>query len=113
MNPMTTPDTLRALAERYQVARLELFGSAARKNARPGDHDFLVVFKPLDPLEHGRMYFGLLESLEQTLGHHVDLVELGAVTNPYFLKAIEGERQLIYYQSKNQAGLEVCQYMVA
>ena len=96
MAAMALPDTLKPLAERYQVARLELFGSSARGEARPGDHDFLVVFKPLEPLEHGRMYFGLLESLTETLGHDIDLIELGAVTNPYFLRAIEGERQLIY-----------------
>lgn len=96
MDAMTTTETLSTLAERYQVARLELFGSAARRNARPGDHDFLVTFKPLDPLEHGRMYFGLLRSLEQALGHDVDLIELEAVSNPYFLRAIEDERQLIY-----------------
>ncbi len=88
--------TLRALAERFQVERLELFGSAARGEARPGDHDFLVVFKPLSPLEHGRMYFGLLGSLEETLGQSVDLIELEAVSNPYFLKSIEGERVLVY-----------------
>lgn len=100
---MTTPDTLRVLAARHQVARLELFGSVARGTPRPGDHDFLVVFKPLDPLEHGRMYFGLLESLEQALGQDVDLVELSAVTNPYFLKAVESERQLIYSSDESEA----------
>lgn len=87
---------LRALAERFQVERLELFGSAARGAPHPGDHDFLVTFRPLDPLEHGRMYFSLLQGLEETLGGKVDLIELGAVNNPYFLKAIEGERVLIY-----------------
>lgn len=95
MDAMDT-SILRALAEHFQVERLELFGSAARGAPYPGDHDFLVAFRPLEPLEHGRMYFGLLQSLEETLGGKVDLIELEAVANPYFLKAIEGERVLVY-----------------
>lgn len=93
---MSNPVELQKIAEQFQVERLELFGSAARGEKNPGDHDFLVTFKPLPPLEHGRMYFGLLEGLEQAFGSRVDLIELEAVANPYFLKAIEGERRLIY-----------------
>lgn len=96
MSTMDTASTLQALARHYQVKRLELFGSAARGESHPSDHDFLVEFEPLEPLEHGRMYFGLLQGLEEALGGKVDLVELEAVANPYFLKAIEGERVLVY-----------------
>lgn len=87
---------LRQIAQQHRVKRLELFGSAARGEANPNDFDFLVEFETMEPLEHGRVYFKLLESLEHTLGASVDLVELEAVRNPYFLKSIALDRVLIY-----------------
>lgn len=87
---------LREIAQRNRVKRLELFGSAARAEAAPNDYDFLVEFEPMPPLEHGRMYFALLESLEEALGAPVDLLELEAIKNPYFLKAIAQDRVLVY-----------------
>lgn len=50
----------------------------------------------MEPLAHGRAYFSLLQSLEQALGAKVDLIELEAVKNPYFLRAIESERVVVY-----------------
>lgn len=87
---------LKVIAKAHRVKQLELFGSAARGNAKPNDYDFLVEFQPMEPLEHGRMYFALLESLEDTLNSKVDLVEIEAVTNPYFLQAIAKERVVVY-----------------
>ncbi|MCS7069280.1 MAG: nucleotidyltransferase domain-containing protein [Meiothermus sp.] len=87
---------LRQIARQHRVKRLELFGSAARGEPIPSDYDFLVEFEPMEPLEHGRAYFRLLESLEQTLGASVDLVELEAIHNPYFLESIASERLLVY-----------------
>jgi uncharacterized protein len=87
---------VRVLAKKHRVKRLEVFGSAARGETKPNDYDFLVEFEPMEPLEHGRMYFELLESLEATLDAKVDLVEIEAVKNPYFLKAVELERRLVY-----------------
>lgn len=87
---------LREIAQQNRVKRLELFGSAARGEDAPGDYDFLVEFEPMEPLEHGRAYFRLLESLETALGTPVDLLELEAVKNPYFLKAIAQDRVLVY-----------------
>lgn len=87
---------LRQIAQAHHVKRMELFGSAARGEVLPGDYDFLVEFEPVEPLEHGRSYFRLLESLEQALGAPVDLVELEAVKNPYFLKSIAPDRILVY-----------------
>lgn len=86
---------LRQIAQQHRVKRLELFGSAAR-GAESNDYDFLVQFEPMEPLEHGRAYFRLKETLESTLGKPVDLVELEAVKNPYFLKSIAPDRTLVY-----------------
>jgi uncharacterized protein len=87
---------LQIIAKQHHVKRLELFGSATQGKTNPNDYDFLVEFEPVEPLQHGRMYFALLESLENSLKANVDLVELEAVTNPYFLQAIEPYRMLLY-----------------
>lgn len=89
---------LETLCRRYGVRRLELFGSGATGHAQSGqsDLDFLVEFGPLPPGGYADAYFGLLESLEELFGRTVDLVVPSAIRNPYFLKAIEGTRTLLY-----------------
>lgn len=73
---------LMALCRRYDVARLEVFGSAARGgdfDPKRSDADFLVEFTPesrLPPLER---FLGLAAALEQVLGRPVDLVERKAL----------------------------------
>lgn len=74
-------DEISRLCRRYGVQRLELFGSAARKDfgGEPGDLDFLVEFQPLKAGEYADAYFGLLEALQDLLGRPVDLVMPRAV----------------------------------
>ena len=43
-----------------------------------------------------RTYFGLKEALEGLLGRPVDLVEPGAVRNPYLKASIEGSREPVF-----------------
>jgi predicted nucleotidyltransferase len=85
---------LKALCERYRVKHLALFGSALRDDFDSGhsDLDFCVEFQPMTPQEHAESYFGLLEELEDLFARSVDLVEIGAVHNPYLRREIE-ERQ--------------------
>ncbi len=60
------------LARRYGVARLALFGSTARGEAREdSDVDVLVAF---DGPATSQRYFGVQFYLEDLLGHPVDLV---------------------------------------
>ena len=87
------------LCRRCGVARLEVFGSAARGtdfDPHTSDADFLVEFK----LENGRaplrQYLDLAEALRQILGRSVDLVESGAVRNSYLRAAIDKSRELVY-----------------
>lgn len=61
-----------ALAARYGVTRLALFGSTVRDTARPdSDIDILVAF---DGPATSERYFGVQFYLEDLLGHPVDLV---------------------------------------
>ena len=89
--------TLDELSRRYHVKTLELFGSAADGTFDPrSDLDFLVDFQPMEPGPHAKAYFGLWFALQAVFGRHVDLVETPAVTNPYFLKAVNQQRRVLY-----------------
>ena len=87
-----------AICQRYGIRRLEVFGSAARTDDFDpvhSDADFLVEFSPevqpgLDSI------FGAKTALEALLGRNVDLVEPGAVRNPYVLASINHNREAIY-----------------
>ena len=89
---------LEALCRRYNVRRLDVFGSAAAGKQRPGqsDLDFLVEFGPFPPGAYADAYFGLMESLEALYGQPVDLVVASAIRNPYFLQAVERTKVLLY-----------------
>jgi uncharacterized protein len=83
----------------YKVRKLEVFGSAARGidfDPEQSDADFLVEFAgrgTFGPLEQ---YFGLRDALSSAIGREVDLVEAKALRNPYVLKQIDQERELVF-----------------
>ena len=92
-------DELAELCRLYGVARLEVFGSAARGtdfDPQSSDADFLVEFRLDDGRAPLRQYFDFAEALRHTLGLPVDLVESGAVRNPYLRAAIDRSRELVY-----------------
>jgi predicted nucleotidyltransferase len=100
MNPLIVEkrDQIVGLCRRYRVRALELFGSAASDRFDPAtsDFDFLVDYEEVSPKEHAACYFGLLFGLEDLFGRKIDLVEVSAVRNPYFLQAVAKERVLLY-----------------
>ena len=94
-------DGLIALCRRYDVSRLEVFGSAARGfdfDPAASDADFLVTFNPASQLPPLEQFFGLAEALGQLLGRPVDLVEAGAIRNPFLLAEIDKAREVVYAQ---------------
>lgn len=85
------------ICERFQVERLEIFGSRARDEAEAtSDFDFLVKFKELSPPEYSRNYFGLLHALEDELKAPVDLLTQPAITKKSLQRSIEQEKRPIY-----------------
>ena len=82
----------------HGVQSLDLFGSAADGSFDPAssDLDFLVEFQPCSPSEHYERYFGLLERLEELFGRRIDLVEVSAMRNPYFIRGVNQSRTPIY-----------------
>ncbi len=74
-------DALAAICRRYAVARLEVFGSAARDSGfdpSRSDVDFLVTFEPAARNDLGAI-IDLKDELEKLLQRPVDLVEREAV----------------------------------
>ena len=87
------------LCRRFNVSRLEVFGSAADGTFDPdrSDVDFLIEFHPgqdLGPwLAH---YFDFKSELERLLGKRVYLVMPKAMKSPYFIREANRTRQLLY-----------------
>ena len=91
-------DDLKRLCLKYEVRRLDLFGSAAagRHDPNESDLDFLVEFKPAALKAYADTYFGLLQALGALFGRPVDLVVASAIKNPYFLRSVEQTRTPVY-----------------
>ncbi len=92
-------EALKALCERYDVARLEVFGSAARGadfDPAVSDVDFLVEFKPDTRLKPLEQFFGLADALKDLFGRQVDLVEASSVRNPFIRAGIDCSREVVY-----------------
>jgi uncharacterized protein len=92
---------LAAICRRYGVARLEVFGSAARSadfDPVRSDVDFLVTFAPAVRNEL-TVFFDLKEALEKLLDRPVDLVERAAIEasrNYIRRRAILREAEAVY-----------------
>ncbi len=92
-------EELAELCRRHNVARLEVFGSAAHGtdfDPASSDADFLVEFASIKGRMPLAQYFDFADALRAALGRPVDLVESGAVRNPYLRAAIDKSRELIY-----------------
>lgn len=86
------------ICQRFHVSRLDVFGSAAREddfNPVTSDVDFLIEFAE-DATPGLQDFFGAKSALEQLLGRAVDLIEPGAVRNPYVLASINRNREAVY-----------------
>ena len=91
-------DDIYIICKRYRVSKLDVFGSAARKddfNATSSDADFLIEFAPEVKVGLGE-FIGIKTELENLLGRNVDLLEPEAIVNPYVLKSIKGNRESVY-----------------
>lgn len=91
-------ERLLALCRKYGVRRLDVFGSAATGDfdERSSDIDLLVDFEDMPFADRADAYLGLLTGLEALFGRPIDLVEIGAIRNPYIRQDIEQSRTLLY-----------------
>ena len=81
---------------KFNVKRLDLFGSHARGEDTPlSDLDLLVEFdSPEDKIS--KRFFGLLHQLEDTLNCQIDLLTVNGLRNPYFRRNVLKNRINIY-----------------
>ncbi len=87
---------LRELCHSLSVRSLELVGSAAREDFHPesSDIDVLIEFQGNHALFD--RYFALKFGLESIFGRKVDVIQCGAIKNPYLQATLQQDRILIY-----------------
>ena len=60
------------------------------------DLDFLVEFVRSENTSALQQYFGFREALSRLFGCEIDLVEPGAMRNPYFIRRVNESRTPVY-----------------
>ena len=89
-------ESLAALARRWRVRELSLFGSALRDDFGPeSDVDLLVTFEAGETWSLLDLVEMKLE-LEDLFGRPVDLVEAAALRNPIRRRIIQRTQQTVY-----------------
>ena len=91
-------DELTELCRRYDVKRLDVFGSAAVGDFNPdtSDIDFLVEFDETENIPLFQTRRDLTQALESLFNRSVDLVIFANVENPYFRSSVENTREPIF-----------------
>ncbi|TVR99752.1 MAG: DNA polymerase subunit beta [Phycisphaerales bacterium] len=84
------------ICRRWKIAKLWLYGSAARGELKPdSDINLLVAFEPgivpdLDELDK------LEEELFPVFGRPIDLLTKGSIRNPFLRASIEKDLKVLY-----------------
>ena len=86
------------LCRTFQVARLDLFGSAAtgKFNPESSDLDFMIEFENRSAPGLLNRYLDFAEALEKLFNRHVDWITQHSIRNPYFQKAIAATKEPLY-----------------
>lgn len=89
---------LSSLCRRFNVRRLDVFGSATKGTFSPerSDLDFIVTLEARSAGEYADNYFGLAHALEDLFQRKVDLITEASIRNPFFRQAIEQTREPLY-----------------
>lgn len=87
---------IKKLCQALAVGRMNLVGSAVRNDFRPAasDIDVVIEFQGDEKLFH--RYFQLKRGLEKIFGRKVDVIQEGAIKNPYMREALEEDRMMVY-----------------
>jgi predicted nucleotidyltransferase len=90
------PERIAEFCRKWKIVRLEVFGSAARGEMRPdSDIDFMATFAPEAPWGLWE-FVDMRDELREIVGRNADLVETGAIRNPYRLRSIERDLTQVY-----------------
>lgn len=99
LNPVVRPhaDAIADACKRHGAVRASLVGSATQPDTSvvPADLDVLVRFAP-EPEGYAERYFGLLEELERIMGMPVEIIDDGALANPYLREEFSATEVVVY-----------------
>jgi uncharacterized protein len=85
------------LCKRYNVETLYLFGSAQSETMNEhSDVDLLVKFKKFNLAKYFQNYIDFKTKLQELFNRKVDLLEEQTLSNPYLIKSINKNKELIY-----------------
>ena len=90
---------IRRICEQQHIRSLFVFGSVCGNGFNDSsDIDLLVSFEPLDYADYADNYFQTAERFEKVFQRPVDLVTEKSLKNPYFIKAVNQTKILLYGQ---------------
>jgi predicted nucleotidyltransferase len=92
------------LCRKYQVLRLDAFGSVIRSDFNPSssDVDLIAEFSSTREPGYADRYMDFVQSLEALFGRKVDLLTPGAIHNPRFAAALKQQALPIYDAKEHQ-----------
>ncbi len=101
MRPEIAPkmNDITELCLKYQIRRLEVFGSAAREyDFKPenSDFDFIVDDIPLDGPGTLKRVMGFRRELASVIGRRINVMDQGAKLNRYFMASVNRDRKTVY-----------------
>ncbi|MDO9593428.1 MAG: nucleotidyltransferase domain-containing protein [Lutibacter sp.] len=85
------------LCKEHKVKSLYAFGSVLTdKFNDESDIDLIVDFVNMEVEDYADNYFDFKFSLQDILKRPIDLLEEQSIKNPYFRKAVNQKKQLVY-----------------
>lgn len=88
---------IETLCKTYKVKSLYAFGSVLTENfTDESDIDLIVDFLDMEVEDYADNYFDFKFALQGMFGRPVDLLEEGAINNPYFRENLNPQRRLVY-----------------
>ncbi|MCF6366694.1 MAG: nucleotidyltransferase domain-containing protein [Bacteroidales bacterium] len=83
--------------EKYKVEELYAIGSVTTEYfTDESDVDLLIKFSNITIEEYTDNYFILHKLFEKTFNRKIDLITYKSLSNPYFIKSINENKQLLY-----------------
>lgn len=90
-------DQVRSLCQAANVKTLFAFGSVVKDRLDPeSDIDLVVDIEEEDPEAYSDHYFNLKFKLQELLKRPIDLLEQGALRNPFLRAEIDRTKVLVY-----------------
>ncbi|HQV78388.1 MAG TPA: nucleotidyltransferase domain-containing protein [Chitinophagales bacterium] len=86
------------ICKQHHVKEMSVFGSVTKDDFNENsDVDVVIEFKEdINLNDYASNYFSFENSLKSLLNKNIDLVTKRFIENPYFLKAIQKNQQIIY-----------------